>query len=595
MKKTAISILVFISLVITLLGTSAETDFSGMSLEELMEVQEQLTVAIEEANNASKTVDASEPASPELDTTGYMELTIGSKGDEVKTLPTRLFDLGFYSKAIDGDYGNGTVIAIKDFEEFNGLEQTGIATPELQAFLFSENAKHKPVAVSSIKVQMNNPIVLVGSTLDMADIFVVNPENATEKGVIYALDSDEFATIDENGILAAKERGDVTVTVTSKEAVDKPKSATVKVKVRQPAKTLTLNETTVNLGKGNSYQLEATVGPENADDKSVVWTSENQDIAAVSSKGKVTAKACGECNITCTTNDGSGVSSTCHIVITQLVNSIKLPETKITLPKGKTYKVEATVLPEDATNKVIEWTSSDETIAKVTTEGTITAEKGGDCEIICSATDGSEKQAIVKVHVPTFSTDGTEYAVTDKKGLTIPIRFNDDSITITASGGSNCFKFELSGSKLLIDPIRAGSGTIKLSNPDAKEDSVNLKITIDHSAVYDSTSYPKANYENVLRNPYDYSGDTVSIYGKVLQKSEGWGSIVLRVGTGGYGYYDKVFWVEYKTSEVKASVIEDDYITVYGKCTGTHTYETIMGASVTIPAIDAEKIIIGRK
>ena len=70
MKKTAIGILVFISLVFTLLGTSAETDFSGMSLEELMEVQEQLTVAIEEAKNASKTVDASEPASPELDTTG---------------------------------------------------------------------------------------------------------------------------------------------------------------------------------------------------------------------------------------------------------------------------------------------------------------------------------------------------------------------------------------------------------------------------------------------------------------------------------------------------------------------------------------------
>lgn len=44
-----------------------------------------------------------------------------------------------------------------------------------------------------------------------------------------------------------------------------------------------------------------------------------------------------------------------------------------------------------------------------------------------------------------------------------------------------------------------------------------------------------------------------------------------------------------------AKVIEDDYITVYGTCDGTHTYETVMGASVTIPAIDAEKIIIGRK
>ena len=595
MKKTAISFLIIISLVITMVGTIAEIDYSGMTLEELMEAQEQLTAAIEEVKKTVDASDGEDTVATPLDTTGYIELSKGSNGDEVKALQTRLFDLGFYNSTIDGDYGNGTVNSVKSFQEFNGLEQTGIATPEFQAFLFSEGAKHKPVPVSNIKILEKNPTALVGGTFNISEIVAVEPENATEKGVVYALDSDKYATIDENGVLTANERGDVTVTITSKEAVDKPKSATVKVTVHQPAKTLTLNETSVNMGKGSSYQLEATVEPENADDKSVIWTSDNPDIATVSSKGKLSAKACGECDIICTTNDGSEVTTTCHVIITQLVNSIKLAEAKINLPKGNTYKVEATVLPEDATNKELQWASSDESIAKVTTEGTITAEKGGDCEITCSTSDGSEKQATVKVHVPTFSTDGTEYTVTDKKGLTIPVKVNGDAITITASGSSNCFNYELSGKKLLIDPIRAGSGTIKLSNPDAKEDTVSLKITIDHSAVYDSTSYPKASYENVLRNPSDYRGDTVSIYGKVLQKSEGWGSVVLRVGTGGYGYYDKVFWVEYSTSSVKTSVIEDDYITVYGKCTGTHTYETVMGASVTIPAIDAEKIVIGRK
>jgi len=146
-----------------------------------------------------------------------------------------------------------------------------------------------------------------------------------------------------------------------------------------------------------------------------------------------------------------------------------------------------------------------------------------------------------------------------------------------------------------IDPIKAGTGTVKLYNEEAREDTVTLKITIDHSAVYDTTSYPKASYENVLRDPSRYDGDKLSIYGKVLQKTDGLGRVVLRVGTGGYGYYDKVFWVQYSTSDVSAKVIEDDYITVYGTCTGSHTYETVMGASVTIPSIDAEKIVIGRK
>lgn len=561
MKRLLVSFLLVVALLVSIVGALAE-------------------------NDATDTND--------IDASNYSELSKGSKGDEVKALQTRLFELGYYNIAIDGDYGNGTVNAVKEFEEFNGMEQTGIATPEFQAFLFSDNAVAKPVAVSSIKVLSTNPIALVGSTLDMADVVTVNPENATEKGLTFEIDSNEFAEIDENGILTAKKRGDVTVTVTSKENVEKPKTATVKVKVRQPSQTLSLNESNVNLGKGSSYQLEAVVGPENADDKTVVWTTENADVATVSSKGNVTAKGCGECDIICTTNDGSGVTASCHIVVTQLVTSIKFADSKVILPLGETRDAGVTILPEDATNKEAEWSTSDSTIVSVTSDGKITALSGGDCEITCTSTDGSDKQATLKVHVPTFSVEKTEYTVTSKSGLEIPISIIGN-YQIDARSSASCFDFHWSGNNLVIDPIKAGNGTIALTNSEAKEDKINLKITVDHSAVYDSTSYPKVAYDKVLRDPTTYKGDNCSIYGKVLQKSEGWSGTVLRVGTGGYGYYDKVFWVEYTSSAVTKNVIEDDYITVYGTCEGTHTYTTVMGASVTIPAIDAEKIIIGRK
>lgn len=75
----------------------------------------------------------------------YTELQKGSKGNAVTQLQTRLKELGFYSISIDGDYGNGTANAIKAFEEYNGMEPTGIATVELQAFLFSEEAKGIPI------------------------------------------------------------------------------------------------------------------------------------------------------------------------------------------------------------------------------------------------------------------------------------------------------------------------------------------------------------------------------------------------------------------------------------------------------------------
>ncbi len=71
----------------------------------------------------------------------YKELSKGSKGDAVKALQERLKELGFYSSSIDGDYGNGTVKAVKAFEEYNDLEQTGTASSDLQAFLFSDKAR----------------------------------------------------------------------------------------------------------------------------------------------------------------------------------------------------------------------------------------------------------------------------------------------------------------------------------------------------------------------------------------------------------------------------------------------------------------------
>ena len=70
----------------------------------------------------------------------YSHLEKGAKGNAVTELQKRLKELGFYSITIDGDYGNGTVNALKAFEEYNGLEPTGIATVELQAYIFSDDA-----------------------------------------------------------------------------------------------------------------------------------------------------------------------------------------------------------------------------------------------------------------------------------------------------------------------------------------------------------------------------------------------------------------------------------------------------------------------
>lgn len=112
-------------------------------------------------------------------------------------------------------------------------------------------------------------------------------------------------------------------------------------------------------------------------------------------------------------------------------------------------------------------------------------------------------------------------------------------------------------------------------------------------AKYDVAPVPKEyqslNYTDIQRNPDSFKDTPCKFSGTVLQVSEGWfGGVTLRIGQD--GSYDNVWYVNYSYADGESKILEDDYVTVYGTCQGTETYTTIMGASVTIPSCEAEKI-----
>ena len=78
---------------------------------------------------------------------------------------------------------------------------------------------------------------------------------------------------------------------------------------------ISIDRTSATLKEGNTLQLLATVYPSDATDKTITWTSSNNSIASVSSSGYVTAKKAGTATITCTANDGSGVSAKCNVIV----------------------------------------------------------------------------------------------------------------------------------------------------------------------------------------------------------------------------------------------------------------------------------------
>ena len=152
----------------------------------------------------------------------------------------------------------------------------------------------------------------------------------------------------------------------------------------------------------NQYvQLKATVLPNNAYNKSVTWKSSNSKIATVDKNGKVKALKVGNATITATSTDGSNVSAQCKIKVVQRVTKIKLNKSIINLSKkGKTAKLKATVLPNNAYNKSVTWKANNTKVVTVDKKGKIKATTNkGATYVNAIAKDGSKKKAKLLVVV----------------------------------------------------------------------------------------------------------------------------------------------------------------------------------------------------
>ncbi|MCQ2197754.1 MAG: Ig-like domain-containing protein [Bacteroidaceae bacterium] len=162
---------------------------------------------------------------------------------------------------------------------------------------------------------------------------------------------------------------------------------------------ITMSQTTATMNSGATLQLSATVTPAGAHDASLTWKSSSTSIATVDQTGKVIAKAAGTVTITATANDGSGKSATCKITVTQLVTKVALNYTTLSVGKGNNFNLTATITPTNASNKEVEWTSSNTSAVMVLDDGVFYAKAAGSSTITAKAKDGSGKKATCKVTV----------------------------------------------------------------------------------------------------------------------------------------------------------------------------------------------------
>ena len=148
---------------------------------------------------------------------------------------------------------------------------------------------------------------------------------------------------------------------------------------------------------GETFRFSAIVLPASAEDPSVVWSSDNEDVAAVSDDGTVTAVSDGTCRITATAADGSGVSGSATVI----VDTYKFPESVTVSPEqaelytSEQITLSAEVLPENAGNKQVKWLSTDPDKASVSEDGTVTALSAGMVEIIAVTEESSLRDTAV--------------------------------------------------------------------------------------------------------------------------------------------------------------------------------------------------------
>lgn len=250
-----------------------------------------------------------------------------------------------------------------------------------------------------------------------------SPSNATTKSVTWKSSNTKVVTVNSAGRLTAVGNGSATITATAKDGSKKKVTCKVTVKIPTVVKVsrVSLNKNDLALtSKGQSYQLSASVAPSNASNKSVKWTSGNPKVATVSSSGKVTAVANGNTIITATAADGSGKKDICGVTVNipkpadptptpdptpsvVKVSSVSLNPSSLSLTKkGQTAQLSASVSPSNATNKSINWSSSNNNVATVS-NGVVTAVGNGSATITATAADGSGKRAScsVTVNIPT--------------------------------------------------------------------------------------------------------------------------------------------------------------------------------------------------
>ena len=288
------------------------------------------------------------------------------------------------------------------------------------------------------------------------------PADTTDK-VTWTSSNTEVATINENGVVTALSVGTTTIT-----AEVNGFKATCELTVNIPATEVAVDKTEVTLTKGQTVNLVTTVTPGDATDE-LTWTSSDENVATVSN-GDVIAVGGGSAIITVTAD--SGVYATCNITVNVPATGITLSQSSVTLNKGESATLKATMAPADTTD-TYKWTTSNAAVATVV-DGVVTAVGEGNATITVTTSNGLTATCTVTVKVPVVVQPTPTPTVAPTATPTPTVAPVPGAPVVPDEPSDATYKFDGDGSGVTVSSI----------------DKTATKITIPNTITVDGKEYP---------------------------------------------------------------------------------------------------------
>lgn len=279
----------------------------------------------------------------------------------------------------------------------------------------------------------------------------LSPEHPSSRKVTWTSSNPSVAKVSAKGKVTGLKGGTTIITCTT--AVGGHKASCV-VTVEQLVSYIKLSEDSCYVGLGRTHVLKATLDSNDISNKAVKWVSTNKKIATIDKNGTITGKNLGKCTIICKAMDGSKAKAKCTVQVVRQAKNLTLDRTTIRILEGKTTRIRAKITPANAGVKTVDWSSSDENIATVDTNGNIYAVAEGVCKVCATTKDDSNKKAYCYVYV--LAPVPASNVVVSQKDLFLPVGDTEQlSVSLLPSGCTDSITYS-SDNKLVATVDRNG-------------------------------------------------------------------------------------------------------------------------------------------